>query len=182
MLRNEEYYPAEVLEKMKKWGVIKEDPNKCGEVPPNAKFFQQIITQKRKISPYYSISSAFGMEVPTWLDFCYLLSDKKIEKEEVSLKARIKMLETQCEIFAKKIDDLEQNKRAIEKPSTSQLIYDEQKSELEKQYFGKIVAIDNEERKVVGIGETILEAYTEAKASTKKDKFSFKRVGYKDRL
>ena len=62
--------------------------------------------------------------------------------------------------------------------SKADLIYFKFKDELEKEHFGKIVAIDVDSEKIVGIGNSILEAYSEAKKNTSKKQFSYRRVGF----
>jgi hypothetical protein len=57
-------------------------------------------------------------------------------------------------------------------------IYDRLKAELEKEHYGEIIAIDTELGRVVGIGDTLSEAYEKAKKATRKKQFAFKRVGY----
>ena len=64
------------------------------------------------------------------------------------------------------------------KPTKVDYVYELFKEELEKEHFGKIVAIDTELKKIVGIGDTVLEAYRQAKKNTGKDQFDFRRVGY----
>lgn len=56
-------------------------------------------------------------------------------------------------------------------------VYLKFKGDLEKHHYGKIVAIDVESEKIVGIGNSILEAYYEAKKKASKEKFSYRRVG-----
>ena len=58
------------------------------------------------------------------------------------------------------------------------IIYDRFKKELELKYHGKIVAIDDDLEKIVGIGESVLEVYNKAVEETGKDQFNFRRVGY----
>lgn len=63
-------------------------------------------------------------------------------------------------------------------PTEADLVYEREKEELERRYFGKIVAIDVDSKAIVGVGDSILEAYREAKKKTSKNKFAYKRVGY----
>ena len=63
-------------------------------------------------------------------------------------------------------------------PTKADLIYEKYRKELEREHFGKIVAIDTDLEKIVGIGYTILEAYKLAQKETGKNQFNFKRVGY----
>lgn len=65
------------------------------------------------------------------------------------------------------------------KPTEADRVYELFREELEKEYFGKIVAVDTDSKQIVGMGDTLLEAYNNAKEKTGKDQFDFKRVGYK---
>lgn len=56
--------------------------------------------------------------------------------------------------------------------------YEALRSSLEKEHFDRIVAIDTERKEVAGIGDTILQAYEQAKAKfPDKKQFYFRRVG-----
>jgi hypothetical protein len=84
-----------------------------------------------------------------------------------------------------RLRELERRVEELEKrvPGRRQLIkadhiYLRFQEELEKNQFGKIVAIDSESEEIVGVGNDILEAYNEAKKKTGKTQFDFKRVGY----
>lgn len=87
--------------------------------------------------------------------------------------------------LVKRIENLEREVRELRKkreiakvPSKADLIYLKFKEELEQEHFGKIVAIDVDSGKIVGIGSSILEAYSEAKKNTSKKQFSYRRVGF----
>ena len=98
-------------------------------------------------------------------------------------RTRIRKLENQINLLTNYIINLP--KKDVEKEYKSYIsdeIYNENKKELEDNYFGKYIAIDNEDRKIVGYGDSILEAYEIAYKNTGKEKFSFKRVGYIDKL
>ena len=41
------------------------------------------------------------------------------------------------------------------------------------------MAIDEESGRIVGMGDTVLSAYDQAKEATGKEQFDFKRVGYR---
>jgi hypothetical protein len=56
-------------------------------------------------------------------------------------------------------------------------VYLKLRPRLEQEHKGKIAAIDLESEKVVGIGDSVLEAFEQAKKETGHDKFFFKRVG-----
>lgn len=79
----------------------------------------------------------------------------------------------------KRVYELEKRVGGKREPTEADFVYELHKKELEENYFGKIVAIDTELGEIAGKGDTILEAYNEAKERTGKDQFDFKRVGYK---
>lgn len=180
------------LLKLKDWGLIGEDGEvkgiKIEETPKSLK----LKLMKRKSVSNVCSSSAFltlNSYLPALLASNIFnvscLNQKSIETaNERLLKRKVALLESQCSYFALKFKELEENRQITTplKPKESDIIYQEHKTELEEKYFGKIVAIDNAERKIVGIGDTILEAFDEANTNTNKTKFSFKRVGYTDRL
>ena len=56
-------------------------------------------------------------------------------------------------------------------------IYAREQENLESKYMGKIVAIDSKSEKIAGIGDSILEAYEEAKKKSTQKQFTFRRVG-----
>ena len=114
-----------------------------------------------KESPYQS-----------WLDFFSSFMRLSTFKEEKNpLVKRIEKLE-------KEVQELKKEKEIKRFPSKADLIYMEFKDELEKEHWGKIVAIDVESEKIVGVGNSILEAYYEAQKNTSKKQFSYRRVGF----
>jgi hypothetical protein len=58
-------------------------------------------------------------------------------------------------------------------------VYNMFKTELEREHFGEFVAIDTESERIVGIGDTVLSAYDQAKKATGKEQYDFKRAGYR---
>ncbi len=56
-------------------------------------------------------------------------------------------------------------------------VYEKLRIELGAELSGKIIAIDTEERKVVGKGDTLIEAYNDARSKSDKKQFYFRRVG-----
>ncbi|MFH1229108.1 MAG: hypothetical protein V1678_01650 [Candidatus Aenigmatarchaeota archaeon] len=56
-------------------------------------------------------------------------------------------------------------------------IYSLFKERLEKDYMGKIVAIDMKAEKIAGIGSSLTEAYQKAIENSDQKQFTFKRVG-----
>lgn len=79
----------------------------------------------------------------------------------------------------KRVSELESRVGGKMEPTEADYVYRLFKEELEKEHFGKIVAIDTDLKEIVGIGNTVLEAYKIAKEKTGKDQFDFRRVGYK---
>lgn len=92
-------------------------------------------------------------------------------KSETLLEERVRKLE-------KELEQLKRQVKVHKVYTKADIIYEKKKNELERKYFGKIVAIDTETEEIVGIGDTLLEAYEMAKKKTSKDKFSFRKVGY----
>ncbi len=91
--------------------------------------------------------------------------------EENPIEKRLKSLE-------KTIQDLKKEKGVKKTFSKADLIYYKFKDDLEKEHLGKIVAIDVDSEKIVGIGSSVLEAYSEAKKNTSRKQFSYRRVGF----
>lgn len=87
------------------------------------------------------------------------------------LEKRVESLENEV----RKLKGILMPKRRITKADS---IYEKFREELEKEHFGKIVAIDIDSETVVGIGNTVLEAYNEGRKKSSRTKFSYKRVGY----
>jgi hypothetical protein len=92
--------------------------------------------------------------------------------EVIDVTSEIKALKSRVRELERRVG----GKREITK---ADIVYERFRKGLEETDFGKIVAIDTEREEIVGKGDTILEAYNEAKERTGKDQFDFKRVGYK---
>jgi hypothetical protein len=189
----EEERSDEFLIKMQKWGLISKDHEIRGyKVEETPKRLKPLI-RKNALSPIACFSPSlavwnniFPSAIFASVMFNAYRSTQNIKEisKEAALKRRINVLESQCTYFAQKLTELEGHRPIAlpQKIKESEMIYEEHKAELEENCYGKVVAIDNTERKIVGIGDTILEAFDDANAKTKKEKFSFKRVGYTDRL
>ncbi|HXY88467.1 MAG TPA: hypothetical protein VEG44_08505 [Candidatus Acidoferrales bacterium] len=80
--------------------------------------------------------------------------------------------------FIDRIGKLEKKTRKKKPVTKADRVYNRFKKELEQEYFGKIVAIDVDLSRVVGIGDTFDEAYDRAIEETGKEQFDFKRVGH----
>lgn len=81
------------------------------------------------------------------------------------------------EYLEKEVHALTRERQIKKVPSKADLIYLKFKDELENEHFGKIIAIDADSEKIVGIGNSILEAYSEAIKKSSKKQFTFRRVG-----
>ena len=136
-----------LLERMKKWGIIKE------EDPLNKLLSNLLFTRLESIG--------FA------------------ESEPVDIIKELRELERKVRLLSNEVAELKKRLGGRRKPTKADLVYEQYKAELEKRYFGKIVAIDTDLGEIVGVGDTILEAYEEAKKKTGKDKFDFRRVGFK---
>lgn len=92
-------------------------------------------------------------------------------EEESPLEKRVRCLE-------REVENLKTKKEVKALPSKADLVYLMFKDELEKEHCGKIVAIDVESERIVGLGNSILDAYQEAREKTGKKQFSYRRVGF----
>lgn len=93
-----------------------------------------------------------------------------IEKQILELKQKLEAIEHK----------LEQKQSKIKKTMTKgEIVYKKLQSKIEKKYTDKVVAIDVDNKKVVGIGNSIEEAYDDAVSNSDKKRFYFKKVGQK---
>jgi len=101
-------------------------------------------------------------------------TEERITNLELKVK-RIDLLEAEIRELKDKM-----NGKEVQKPhlTAADIVYEENKMELERKHFGKIVAIDAESGKIVGIGRDMFEAYKNASKKSKKTKFAFRKVGY----
>lgn len=93
-----------------------------------------------------------------------------VEEEDPILK-RMEWLE-------REVEKLKTKEKVKTLPSKADLVYLIFKDELEKEHYGKIVAIDVKSKKIVGLGSSILEAYQKAKEKTGRKQFSYRRIGF----
>lgn len=96
---------------------------------------------------------------------------RTLPEPEETLEERVKRLEDE-------VRRLKKEPKPPIRPTKTDLIYEKFREELEKEHFGKIVAIDVDSETIVGIGDTVLEAYHKAREKSPKTKFSYKRIGY----
>lgn len=99
-----------------------------------------------------------------------LINQGHLSREEL-LEKRVKLLEA-------KVNELEgKTESPIKLPTKADLIYEKYREDLEYSNMGKIVAIDSKMEKVVGIGDSILEAYENALGKSTGKQFTFRKVG-----
>lgn len=103
-------------------------------------------------------------------DFLRRISAAQKEVKSPTLENRVETLE-------KQVQQLMQKNVNREKSNKVDAIYEIFKEEMEKTCMGKIVAIDIDSKTIVGVGTTITEAYKDARKKSKKQSFSYKRVG-----
>ena len=118
---------------------------------------------KKRDEKYINIPEFLNVNVHNWFINPEIYVSKDIEIEH--LKKRILMLENMVGLNIK--------------PSRVDLFYDKLKDDFKEKYHGKILAIDLENEKILAIENNILNAYKKAKEKSKKEKFGYKRVGYK---
>lgn len=108
------------------------------------------------------------------ISWYYTQAPPTVEERLANLEQKVKRLD----LLEEEIDTLKKNMDKKEPPhSIADVIYETNREMLEKNHFGEIVAIDIEASKIVSFGNTILEAYENARKISKKKKFSFKKVG-----
>ena len=107
----------------------------------------------------------------SFVNIARMLSRETSIEDEDQLARRMENLE-------RKVQELEKERESrIKLPLKTDLVYSKFQNELEKKYFGKIVAIDIETETIAGIGNSILDAYSDAKKKTRKEQFSYRKVG-----
>jgi len=102
-----------------------------------------------------------------------------LREESVDVIGEIKLLKRNITLTNTRINELEKRVGRKRQVTNADKVYEQFRRVLEETDFGKIVAIDIDRKEIVGKGDTILEAYNEAKDRTGKEQFDFKRVGYK---
>jgi hypothetical protein len=86
-------------------------------------------------------------------------------------------LEERVEALEREMQKIRQKSAIARKPNKVDTVYEMFREELEEKYAGKIVAIDIDSKKIVGVGDNIFSAYRDARRNSDKPKFSYKRVG-----
>lgn len=108
---------------------------------------------------------------PFELVFSDILEGISRIKSESPVERRVTRLE-------KEVSELKLLLNPRQKATRADKVYERFRETLERDHFGKIVAIDTTSEKVVGYGDTILEAFREAESETGKKRFSYRKVGY----
>jgi hypothetical protein len=101
--------------------------------------------------------------------YTFIKSASSEEKRDPLLERIEKLEET--------VEELKKEKELRRVSLKADVIYSKFKEDLEKEHLGQIVAIDLESEQIVGFGNSILEAYRNAKEETSKEEFSYRRVG-----
>ena len=97
----------------------------------------------------------------------------------------IKKVDESTERFISLYDNLTQRmdkhleEHEVKKQTLGERLYDLYKSELEKEHFDKVVAFDIESGTVAGIGDTVSDAYNQARKKLGEKQYYFKRIGRK---
>ncbi len=136
-------------------------------------------TLKDKGSPFYSDDPSLRV------GFDVLRLSTQFETEQFftasapDLTQAVNLIKTRLERLTAKVDELD--KRTITGIPLTEVdrVYNRFKKQLEREHFGEFVAIDTESGRIVGIGDTVLSAYDQAKEATGKEQFDFKRAGYR---
>ena len=102
------------------------------------------------------------------------LTEERITRLEKEI-GRIDFLEKQLCNLREKIED---KKKLKKKKTIADIIYDKNRAELESKHFGKIVAMESDSGKIVGLGNNMVEAYKNAREKSTKTAFVFKKIGH----
>jgi|GEM_PF-564988 hypothetical protein len=105
--------------------------------------------------------------------------DKQWSAKFSTTDDKIDALSKEVKLLRSEIRRLKKYAPQQEEYTESDRIYEHFKAELEEKYYGKVVAIDDDLGRIVGIGDTLSDAYEAAKEATRKKQFDFKRVGYR---
>jgi uncharacterized protein YoxC len=96
-----------------------------------------------------------------------------------SVQESVDPLEKRVEKLEKQIQELRQLQRGARRLTKADEIYELHKDKLEAEHFGKIIAIDTEKEEIVGMGNSVIAAYNDARKNSSKTEFEFRRVGYR---
>lgn len=105
--------------------------------------------------------------------FVFLLTQKTLREEILNMQKMIEQLQSQTKL------------KHISRRNEGDEVYDMHRDMLENKHMNEIVAIDVENQKIVGYGNTVEKAYFDAKMTEpEKSQFYFRKVGspYVERL
>lgn len=160
MVLAEEEIPERLRQKMRKWGILRKEKH-------------SILLPFLQVAKELGIDEEVDHSFPNYNTLVEsLLLSTMLHKREIDISREVLDLK-------KRVQELEIRVGKRRTPTKANQVYELFKEELEKEHFGEIVAIDTELKQIVGIGDTLLEAYNNAKKRTGKDQFDFQRVGYK---
>jgi len=144
-------------------------PESILELPRETDWVVEHVTDKKRILD----QAAFELNIITHLFQRFpeqevVSRPEQLEKELKQLRKELTQIKGQFKQTSKKIEP---------KMTRGESIYEELLSSL-SEYDGKIVAIEEEHKEVAGVGDTIEEAYANAKKRFPDvNKFYFRRVG-----
>lgn len=113
------------------------------------------------------------VQARTFYDLARLFAPHIRDVREPTLEERVRTLEKEVQ----KLKHADIKNANMEKINEANVVYESFRKELEEKHFGKIVAIDVYSKRVVGIGNNVMEAYKDALKNSKRRSFSYKRVG-----
>ena len=135
--------------------------------------YRRVFLKKTSKKPRTRVALAYREVGGRYTPWYGILSDflRSFPEPKENLEERVKCLEEE-------VSRLKKKQMPPRRPTKADLIYEKFRGQLEEEYFGKIVAIDVDSGAVAGIGNTVLEAYQDARKKSSKNKFSYKRVGF----
>lgn len=143
-------------------------------VADEEELYRRVFGKKTSRRPL-TVASLRALQSITNRDFLPIsvLSDflGSIPEPKESLEKRVKRLEEE-------MSRLKKQQKLSEEPTRADLIYEKFRVQLEKEHFGKVVAIDVDSGTIAGTGDTVLDAFRNAREKSSKARFSYKRVGY----
>jgi len=127
----------------------------------------------KKLNHRY-IGQSTNLTLPPEMDYFLEKVLGTFPKYSPSINERLESLE----VRVRKLEEEKSPQKNSKEITQADLVYEIYREELEKEHFGRVVAIDTDSGTIAGIGNNILEAYKDARRKSKNKKFSFKRIGY----
>jgi len=166
----QEDYPDELLQKkMKKWGIITEI---------DATMKSGMITPPQQETPFL---------LQNWLEDRFqhtiltrILSERLLTSisGKETIVEKLNLLESNCNQLKQRLQELETRFEGTKTLTKADLIYEKYRSRIEAENFGKIIAIDVDSEEIAGIGDSIIDAFKDAKKHSDKETFAYRRVGF----